>query len=385
MSMTLEEIRALEYLFFGPWRAPEERLKALRQTKQRLGSMEKYKEKAAKLKGQIKGKRKKNEIAGLREKLKAAIADYKAFNGKGKKSAAGGGGVCGAQLKSGKTCTRRVRQSGSRCWQHGGGGGSAEQSKSEQKEPQAQPQATQPQATQPQAQPEAQAQSQPQAQPQAVLAYEEKIKERRKQYDKGVILPRMSGKEDTLDKISMVEGEAPEFVEWAKKQPDWWWREGQKGVHESDWFSIAYMSFVDATGKKRREERPVKNKLDALAQKRIEEAYHRANAAVVKEKWENEKAQKLPDEKKLVKAIEKAYREIMAGKYLSRMVAFPELYEKVKKEFPNLSIDRYKEVLSKLCDDVVVDLHTINYGGEVEYPAFTLPTSLGELYYVSWR
>uniref|UniRef100_A0A6H1ZG21 Uncharacterized protein n=1 Tax=viral metagenome TaxID=1070528 RepID=A0A6H1ZG21_9ZZZZ len=91
------------------------------------------------------------------------------------------------------------------------------------------------------------------------------------------------------------------------------------------------------------------------------------------------------DYNKIVPAMEKTFKKLVSHKHLSRILTFSEFYESLRQDFPALSISNFKEVLQKLCDDEIVDLHPLNDRGKLEDNEFYIHTSLGELYYVSWR
>ncbi len=93
----------------------------------------------------------------------------------------------------------------------------------------------------------------------------------------------------------------------------------------------------------------------------------------------------LPDEKAVVAALERGYHSLVAANPCSGGVDFPALYQKVKEEFPGLPIPQYKEILSKLCDACVIDLQSVTDRSRLKQPEFSIPTSLGDLYYVVWR
>ena len=90
-------------------------------------------------------------------------------------------------------------------------------------------------------------------------------------------------------------------------------------------------------------------------------------------------------EAELVAAMKKHYCDIVAAQPLSRVVAFPDLFRRLKQNFPRLDVLQFKDTLSRLCDNAVVDLYPIDDGSELREPEFGIPTSLGDLYYVLWR
>lgn len=86
----------------------------------------------------------------------------------------------------------------------------------------------------------------------------------------------------------------------------------------------------------------------------------------------------------IVLSIERAYMALLAARPGSDKVDFPALYEKVKEEFPGLSIPRYKEILLKLCQMHVIDLQPVAEHG-LKQLEFGIPTAAGDLFYVVWR
>jgi len=98
-----------------------------------------------------------------------------------------------------------------------------------------------------------------------------------------------------------------------------------------------------------------------------------------------EKSKSKVDYNKIVPAMEKTYKELVSHKHLSHVLTFSEFYDGLREDFPTLSISNFKELLQKLCDDEIVDLHSIDSKGRLEDNEFYIHTSLGELNYVSWR
>lgn len=100
---------------------------------------------------------------------------------------------------------------------------------------------------------------------------------------------------------------------------------------------------------------------------------------------EQQPGSKQPEEKELVAALQRAYHSTVAMQQYSKVVELPELYENIKQEFPDLSIPYYKEVLTKLYNRCVIDLHPVNDLSQILSREFIISTSLGELYYIIWR
>ena len=60
----------------------------------------------------------------------------------------------------------------------------------------------------------------------------------------------------------------------------------------------------------------------------------------------------------------------------------PLLWDELK---PDMTIAAFLKTLERLCEEVIIDLHPVNDRAEIKRPEFGIPTSLGEIYYVSWR
>jgi hypothetical protein len=91
------------------------------------------------------------------------------------------------------------------------------------------------------------------------------------------------------------------------------------------------------------------------------------------------------DETKLLQSMARAYRRLITMRPMASCIPLPDLYDALHPEFPNLPIAYYKEVLLRLCDQVVLDLVSVNEKREMGRPEFGIPTQAGEFYYVVWR
>ena len=89
--------------------------------------------------------------------------------------------------------------------------------------------------------------------------------------------------------------------------------------------------------------------------------------------------------KELEKKLKEEYEKILSNNSMYTMIPLPWLYEKIKKTFPTLSIEKYKQELDRLCSETVIDLHLVNSSDEIEDPKFVISSSCGEFYYLSWR
>lgn len=90
-------------------------------------------------------------------------------------------------------------------------------------------------------------------------------------------------------------------------------------------------------------------------------------------------------EKEIISAMKSAYQKIILPEGHLHNATFPELYQKIYKKFPELTIKKYKKILMELSDKCIVDLIPILSTTREFDKKFFIKVDCLKFYYVSWR
>ena len=104
-------------------------------------------------------------------------------------------------------------------------------------------------------------------------------------------------------------------------------------------------------------------------------------------KAKEEKEDYVINKKEFTPKMKNVWQDIVSRKHLSRTVAIPDLYREMKKEYPDLGLENFKNYISELVEDYEIDLPPVNEitTDLIEDDKFVIEMPLGKGYYVSWR